>query len=554
MERRMSRAGLQQKKKTMWDMEPAADKSLARSTDTVLYRVHSEWRDVSFQAQASEADTAAYGEVLGQKKTVRESPEWRALDMGRMNITTVPPQLSRFGFLVELSLNKNFLQEIAPEICRLERLRVLDVSENMIKNIPPEICKLVALRSFVANDNMIRTLPPEMGGLWRLEKLVLDGNPLEDSLKTLYHERGATETVRYVREHLLITVEPPERVWHYIETAEKTLPHLTLFSHNILGNTFTSSQIYGYVPSWALEWERRKDLLLAEILHQYADIACLQEVETFHYDSFFLPALEKHCNYSGCFIPKTRSKTLHFADRHNVDGCATFFRKDKYRLLKTYYVEFNKLAKRKTSQCDDMYQRITTKQNVALILLLEETTGGNTFLCGNVHLHWDPECKDVKLVQSILFLEELERIRESTNPAFVVVLGDFNSLPDSGVYSLFATGHVDPAHPDFLGFKYNPYTQRGFNHNFGFKNTYSNAKELPFSCFSADFKGKIDYIWYSSRRLVVTGLLGPLSQEYMSKTVGLPNIYLPSDHIHLVAELSLKPGHAATPGATEEQT
>jgi CCR4-NOT transcription complex subunit 6 len=64
-------------------------------------------------------------------------------------------------------------------------------------------------------------------------------------------------------------------------------------------------QLYGYCPTWALDWEHRKDKLLQEIVQCGADIICLQEVETSQFHAYFAPELRAN-GYEGVFHPKTR--------------------------------------------------------------------------------------------------------------------------------------------------------------------------------------------------------------------------------------------------------
>ena len=54
----------------------------------------------------------------------------------------------------------------------------------------------------------------------------------------------------------------------------------------------------------------------------------------------------------------------------------------------------------------------------------------NRIMISNVHIHWDPEFCDVKLMQILLFLTELRRKISDDIP--LVLTGDFNSLPSSG--------------------------------------------------------------------------------------------------------------------------
>ena len=64
---------------------------------------------------------------------------------------------------------------------------------------------------------------------------------------------------------------------------------------------------------------------------------------------------------------------------------------------------------------------------------------------------------------------------------------------------------------------------------------------LP-SC-SYDFKGIIDYIFYSTQLMRVLGVLGPLDPEWLqsNRIVGCPNPNVPSDHFSLLAEFELHP-------------
>jgi CCR4-NOT transcription complex subunit 6 len=87
--------------------------------------------------------------------------------------------------------------------------------------------------------------------------------------------------------------------------------------------------MYGYTPSWALEWNYRRGLIMAELLKHQADFLCLQEVQTAQYEEYFVPKLN-NAGYEGVYYPKSRYKTMNEADRKLVDGCAIFFNKSRY--------------------------------------------------------------------------------------------------------------------------------------------------------------------------------------------------------------------------------
>lgn len=69
-----------------------------------------------------------------------------------------------------------------------------------------------------------------------------------------------------------------ERFWHSLDQYSEldSRGSFTLLTYNILAEKYATSQMYGYVPSWALVWEYRKQMILHEILSYDADIICLQ--------------------------------------------------------------------------------------------------------------------------------------------------------------------------------------------------------------------------------------------------------------------------------------
>ena len=71
------------------------------------------------------------------------------------------------------------------------------------------------------------------------------------------------------------------------------------------------------------------------------------------------------------------------------------------------------------------------------------------------HIHWDPDYSDVKLIQTMMLMNELKNITEDalisspgpetdgcdahlniTKDIPLILCGDFNSLPDSGTVSV----------------------------------------------------------------------------------------------------------------------
>ena len=62
----------------------------------------------------------------------------------------------------------------------------------------------------------------------------------------------------------------------------------TVMCYNVLCDKYATRQLYGYCPSWALNWEYRKKGIIEEIRHYSADIISLQVRIPVPYSFFFL--------------------------------------------------------------------------------------------------------------------------------------------------------------------------------------------------------------------------------------------------------------------------
>ena len=113
----------------------------------------------------------------------------------------------------------------------------------------------------------------------------------------------------------------------------------------------------------------------------------------------------------------------------------------------------------------------------------------------------------------------------------LIVCGDFNSVPGSGVYEFLSTGLLPPDHPDFMSHMYGRYTSEGIRHRLGLKNAYAapGAGELLLTNYTPSFQGVVDYVWYSAANLAVTSVLGEVDRGYLEKVVGFPNAHFPSE-------------------------
>jgi CCR4-NOT transcription complex subunit 6 len=458
------------------------------------------------------------------------------------------------------------------------------------------------LKELYLFDNHISTLPPELGSLHQLQTIGIEGNPLEPSLKSIVQKDGTPALVSYLRDSCPVPAPPPERQWKQLIsqaerdalTSDPTAEKFSVLCYNILCEKYATERLYGYTPSWALSWDYRKELILTEVMNYDADFLCLQEVDIAQYEDYFMKHLVGQ-DYEGVYWPKGRYKTVSVADQRQVDGCATFYKKTKYalycsflcfpvnhysaryQLVEKQLIEFSACAMQRQDfkKTDDMFNRVLGKDNIAVVCLMESIETGTRFIIVNVHIHWDPAYRDVKLVQVALLIDEVEKIanafakypprlptpaqtptseggsdsgidgdsipKASTSsvkppPIYtdgskipLIICGDFNSVPSSGVYEFLSSGTVPPTHPDFMQHMYGKYTSEGLRHKLGLKSAYSGCGELPLTNYTPSFQGVIDYIWYGSNNVGVCSVLGEVDGKYLEKVVGFPNAHFPSE-------------------------
>ncbi|XP_010554898.1 PREDICTED: carbon catabolite repressor protein 4 homolog 2-like [Tarenaya hassleriana] len=345
----------------------------------------------------------------------------------------------------------------------------------------------------------------------------------------------------------------------------------TVLSYNILSDSSAGGDLYSYCPPWALSWPYRRQNLLREIVGYRADVVCLQEVQNDHFDDFFAPELDKH-GYQALYKRKTNEVSS--GNTSTIDGCATFFRRDRFSHVKKYDVEFNKAAQSLTEALIPSSQKKTAlnrlfKDNIALIVVLEakfgnqpvDASGKRQLIClANTHVNIAQELKDVKLWQVHTLLKGLEKIAASADIP-MIVCGDFNTLPGSAPHSLLAMGKIDPLHQDLMVDPLGILCHTKLTHQLPLVSAYSSfartgmglgtekhrrrmdptTNEPLFTNCTRDFIGTHDYIFYTADTLTVDGLLELLDEEGLRKDTALPSPEWSSDHIALLAEFRCMP-------------
>lgn len=285
-----------------------------------------------------------------------KEPPFRELDLSGCGTPSVPPDLFRYEFLTALNIAHNRITSIPSGIQRLTSLVYLDASDNKITAIPRAMHKCLRLQQVIMSQNLLTSLPAELALMPELAFLALEDNPLQEPFSSL-RSKGTAHLLGYIRDnsrgrrglqtfslgwihsisqseiHLEFFPQPPEeRMWVTLDPSFSLTTDdpdvVTVFSMNILAPLYATDQVYPYCPTWALNWDYRKERIMDEIFKYKADVICLQEMETEQFEVYFRTKLQRQ-GYQGIFCPKSRSKTMTEIEAKNVDGSAIFFKESK---------------------------------------------------------------------------------------------------------------------------------------------------------------------------------------------------------------------------------
>lgn len=484
---------------------------------------------------------------------------WYGIDLRGQGILNLSKNLFFNTFIYELNLENNQISTIPPEIQALKNLQILNIASNKIKVIPPEIGKLINLREINASSNYLTILPTEIGSLFNCDSFNLENNPLLEPFSSIYSNSGGRAIILFCKENHTNYPSPLERQW--VSNDECLNFHtrnttyygddnfiFSLGSYNFLKSVYATEDFYGYVPSWVLKWDLRKEKLIDEIVGYSLDILCAQEVETQAFISFFRNELEHRCDYDSLFYPKGRARTMgnNFSQ---VDGCATFWKRHRFNLIEQKCVEFIQviLADKRFNENIDIINRNMNKDNIALITVLRNKD--TTLIVSNVHIFWDPEFKDVKLIQCIILTEEIMKLKTKYPTAGIMVVGDFNTLQVSDTYRMLMSGKLGPYSDEFNPFNYNPFAINGYEHSLNLKDCYKRESKgmneneiddnLTLTNYTANFSGVIDYIFHNEA-IECLSVLSGIDESYIKSVIGFPTIHLPSDHILIAGKFNYK--------------
>ncbi|CAH8513401.1 unnamed protein product [Dicrocoelium dendriticum] len=365
-----------------------------------------------------------------------------------------------------------------------------------------------------------------------------------------------------------------------------------VLSYNLLADMYCSMEggrrIFRHCPEEYLDRSYRLPLLLRQLLSFNADFLCLQEVDASVFHRYLGPALRYSCNMDGLYLPKRKfsqdqdgsSCTPASSEGEKGEGCAIFYRTDRFKLIEEnhvpslmLYAETNpfvsELLKRPlhpsialdpTQQIDacDHDRQCSYSQCLAAalfrILDAENGTACTTsapILIGSTHFYFSPTADFWRYIQACAVRQHLNDVANRAHcqlglPVSIILCGDINQRPHGPAFNAL----LDDAH----GLQASSLPLR-------LSSAYSYDSE-SFTNWVPGFKASLDVILYSADsglkcvrtlplprqdQIVHTLEAPPAAMDMSSKgepvtgldVYALPNKEFPSDHLPLLADFHL---------------
>ncbi|KPP59754.1 hypothetical protein Z043_122295 [Scleropages formosus] len=314
---------------------------------------------------------------------------------------------------------------------------------------------------------------------------------------------------------------------------------LRVVSYNILADVYAQTELsktvlYPYCAPYALQIDYRQSLIKKELSGYNADIICLQEVDKAVFADSLCPALDAF-GLNGVFRMKERQH----------EGLATFFRTSKLELIGRYDVTLSDALTsesrhaelwRKMSANEALRDKVTQRSTALQVTVLQSVKDPSRKLCvANTHLYWHPKGSHVRLIQMAVALQHLQWVTSEVHPGTPLLLsGDLNSPPSSGVFQLITRGHIPEDHSDWASEGPDELCPLEVTSPFQLA---SACGEPAYTNYVGGFHGCLDYILVEPSALQVEQVIPMPSHQDITTYQALPSVSHPSDHIALVCDL-----------------
>lgn len=333
----------------------------------------------------------------------------------------------------------------------------------------------------------------------------------------------------------------------HLYTEEKLKGNLIrITSYNILADYYADTEdgrnsLFVYCPQYAIDIDYRKQLLLKELVGYNSDILCMQEVDFKVFELDLIPFMGEQNMYG-----------VHNKKGTTAEGLSTFFRVDRFELVKSIGLNIGDTIKVHPA-CQELFQKLQYNQQLVTrivdlattlqVVLLKSKEFTNKFiLVANTHLYFHPDADHIRLLQigfSMTLVDDyIKKFKAEFNTQDISMLfcGDFNSVPECGIYKLMTEGFVPDNFIDWRSKEDEAVVNVELRQPYKLASACGTPK---FTNYTIGFKDCLDYIFYQNDKFRVTKVVETPSEEELNLHNAIPSVVFPSDHIAIIAELQM---------------
>lgn len=354
-------------------------------------------------------------------------------------------------------------------------------------------------------------------------------------------------------------------------------PRFSAMTFNVLADCLTTAEVYDYTHVLGRRWDERRDRIMREVIARMPTVLCLQEVQGTSVGLGSADDPDNHAawfhrelaalGYDGCFRVNVHDPRLRMNNnRWPRIGVSLYWLTSEWAPAYPAAVQRVSYSTRMVDACgaDKRARAELCLWQGGILAALRHVPSGSVAVFAGTHISCRWQQPYIQIMQAHALVREIEGVLGPSllNRVPVVVMGDWNIKPDSGLFRLMTRGYLPPEHPDLAMASHPPPPTAPIalpfpapRHRLQLRSTYTAAlgAELEFTNFASRsfgiFKGTLDYIFFSPATLQPLAVLGGISEATASEETALPSRRFPSDHIPLYAEYAIVPEAAWTAAA-----
>ena len=317
-------------------------------------------------------------------------------------------------------------------------------------------------------------------------------------------------------------------------------------SYNLLADYYADSEdgrlrLFNYCPEYALKIDYRKLLLLKEILGYNADIFCMQEVDAKVFDGDMVP-----------FLGEQSMLGVHNKKGTTPEGVATFYRADRFQLIEHHGLNIGETVKSHPA-CQDLWQKLQGNEKLVerigdlgttlQVIILQSLEFPQRFIAvANTHLYFHPDADHIRLLQigfSMILVHDIInkfKVKSLQEDISLIFCGDFNSVPECGIFKLMTEGFVPENYIDWDSNMEQAVKKVSLKQPYKMQ---SACGAPAFTNYTAGFQACLDYIFFQNDKFQATKSIEMPEEEELRAHIAIPSVVFPSDHVAIIAELEL---------------